>query len=175
MNNKTVQEIAKIRSRFKPWIFPVVVVIVYLILSVISQDRTLISVQASGRVFLQVWLPLLLAFALMFLLNLFISPAHVSRYMGHGTGLKGILLSSIAGIISMGPIFAWYPLLKTLKEKGASDFHLANFLANRAVKPVLLPLMIAYFGWRFSLIFTATCMACALLTATVVSVFTRSR
>jgi uncharacterized membrane protein YraQ (UPF0718 family) len=109
----------------------------------------------------------------MFLLNLFISPAHVSKYLGHGTGPKGILLSSIAGIISMGPIFAWYPFLKTLKEKGASDFHLANFLANRAVKPVLLPLMITYFGWRFSLVFTIGCLACALLTAAAVGVFGR--
>jgi uncharacterized membrane protein YraQ (UPF0718 family) len=101
----------------------------------------------------------------MFLLNLFISPAHVSKYLGHETGFKGTLFSAIAGIVSMGPVFAWYPFLKALKEKGASDFHLANFLANRAVKPVLLPLMIAYFGWRFSMVFTVCCMVFALLTA----------
>lgn len=111
----------------------------------------------------------------MFILDLFTSPAHVSRYLGHGTGFKGILFSSIAGIISMGPIIAWYPLLKTLKEKGASDFHIANFLANRSVKPVLLPLMVAYFGWRFSLVFTAGCMACALLTATAVGLLEHHR
>jgi len=75
----------------------------------------------------------------------------------------------------MGPIFAWYPLLKTLKEKGASDFHIANFLANRSVKPVLPPLMVANFGWRFSLVFTVGCMACAWLTATAVAIFGRNR
>lgn len=175
MNHRTEQPTVKTRSSFKPWFFPLGVVLTYLILAITWQDRILIALQASGRVFLQASLPLLLAFGLMFLLNLFISPVHVSKYLGHGTGLKGILLSSIAGIISMGPIFAWYPLLKTLKEKGASDFHLANFLANRAVKPVLLPLMIAYFGWRFSLVFTAGCMACALLTAATVGLFRRNR
>jgi uncharacterized membrane protein YraQ (UPF0718 family) len=175
MNNRSTQETAKIHSRLRPWFFPVGVAIAYLILFVISQGRTLIALQASGRVFLQASPPLLLAFGLMFLLNLFISPAHVSNYLGHGTGVKGILLSSIAGIISMGPIFAWYPLLKILKEKGASDFHLANFLANRAVKPVLLPLMITYFGWRFSIVFTVICIVCALLTAATVHGLGRSR
>ena len=168
MNIVAKQKSTKTRSPFKPWLFPAGVAVVYLILAVTWQDRTLIALQASGRILLQVVLPLLLAFGLMFLLNLFISPAHVSRYLGHGTGLKGILLSSVSGIISMGPVFAWYPLLKTLKEKGASDFHLANFLANRAVKPVLLPLMISYFGWQFSLVFTVSCMVFALLTAWIV-------
>lgn len=175
MNNRAEQSTTKRRPGIKPWLFPLGVVIVYLILSITSLDRILIALQTSGRILVQTSLPLLLAFCFMFLLNLLISPALVSRYLGHGTGLKGILLSSISGIISMGPIFAWYPLLKTLKEKGASDFHIANFLANRSVKPVLLPLMVANFGWRFSLVFTGGCMACALLTATAVALFGRNR
>ena len=173
MNFSAKQKTAKTRSQFRPWLFPAGVTLAYLILAITWQDRTLAALQASGRILLQVSLPLLIAFALMFLLNLFISPAHVSKYLGRGTGFRGILLSAASGIISMGPIFAWYPLLKALKEKGASDFHLANFLANRAVKPVLLPLMIAYFGWRFSIVFTVSCMVFALLTAIAVHLLRR--
>jgi len=83
------------------------------------------------------------------------------------------LLSSAAGIISMGPVYAWYPFLSSLKEKGASDFNLANFLSNRAVKPALIPLMIAYFGWRFSIVFAVFGVLSALAVAMSVSLLNR--
>jgi len=161
------------RFRYGTWVFPAVVTVVYLILAGMSQDRTMAALQASGRVFAQAVLPLLLAFGMMFLLNLFVTPAQVTKYLGHGTGAKGVLMSSVAGIVSMGPIFSWYPFLKALRENGASDFHLANFLAHRAVKPVLLPLMIFYFGWRFSLVFSAVSVICALMAAAFVGMFDR--
>lgn len=161
-------------SRFRPWIFPTCVAIVYLILLVVAPVRTGVALQAVGRILTQTALPLLLAFLMMFLLNLFITPAHVSRFMGRRAGIKGVLLSAVAGIVSMGPVFAWYPLLKALRDKGAVDFHLASFLSNRAVKPVMLPLMITYFGWRFSLIFTGVGILTALLTAVIVSLTSRT-
>ena len=159
---------------FRPWIFPTCAAIVYLILLVVAPVRTWVALQAVGRILTQTALPLLLAFLMMFLLNLFITPAHVSRFMGRRAGIKGVFLSAVAGIVSMGPIFAWYPLLKALRDKGAVDFHLASFLSNRTVKPVMLPLMITYFGWRFSLIFTGVSIIGALLTAAVVSLTSRT-
>ena len=157
------------RPRFRPWLFPLGVMVIYLALLWTVPDRAGVALQTCGQVIYQSALPLLLAFIFMFLLNLFVTPVHVAKFLGHGAGIKGILLSSAAGIISMGPIFAWYPLLTSLREKGASDFHLANFLSHRAVKPVLLPMMIVYFGWRFSLVFTAVSILGALLIAVVVS------
>jgi len=52
-------------------------------------------------------------------------------------------------VISMGPIYAWYPLLKELRGKGATNSFIAVFLGNRAVKPFLLPIMISYFGGMY--------------------------
>jgi uncharacterized membrane protein YraQ (UPF0718 family) len=157
------------RSRFRPWIFPTCVGGLYLILLATAPEHCQAALQFAGRILIQAALPLLLAFAMMFFLNRFITPAHVTRFMGRRAGIKGILLSSSAGIISMGPIFAWYTFLKALREKGAAEFHLANFLSNRAVKPVMLPLMITFFGWRFSLVFTLVSISGALVTAAVVS------
>jgi len=163
------------RSRLRPWIFPACVAVIYLILLVITPDRTWVGIQAAWRVLIQAALPLLLAFGMMFLMNLFITPFHVSKFLGSEVGIRSVFFSAAAGIISMGPIFAWYPFLKSLREKGASDFHLANFLSHRSVKPALLPMMILYFGWRFSLIFSAVCVLSALVTATAVSLLGRYR
>ncbi len=156
-------------ARFlRVWGFLMGVVAIYGVLLTAAADRAFAALAASGRVMLQIALPLCVAFAVMFLLNLFVKPAHVSRFLGRGTGLKGVVLSAAAGILSMGPIYAWYPLLRSLREKGASEFHLANFLSNRAVKPFFLPLMVFYFGWVFTLVLNVLMVLGALLTATVV-------
>ncbi len=152
-----------------PWLLPSGVILLYLVLGFISPDRTMTALKASGNILKQTTLPLILALVMLFGLNLFATPAHVSRFLGRRAGVKGILLSSAAGIISMGPIYAWFPLLKSLREKGASDFHLANFLGSRAVKPVLVPLMVAYFGWRFSLVFILVNWLGALMVAAAVA------
>ena len=147
------------------WFFSMSVIALYVVMYFIAPDRTVKALMVSGTVLKQLGLPLLLAFMMMVLLNLFINPGQISGFLGGGSGIKGILLSSVAGILSMGPIYAWLPLLSVTRDKGASDFHLANFLNSRAVKPVLLPLMISYFGWRFSLTLTILNMVGALFVA----------
>ena len=75
------------------------------------------------------------------------------------TIILGIMLSAAAGIISMGPVYAWYPLLKELREKGAANSLMAIFINSRAVKPFLLPVMISYFGVRYVMVLTLVTMA----------------
>ena len=135
-------------------IFPVAMLAVYGILSIIMPDKASLALKSSGNIFLVMLMPLCLVFVLMILLNLFLKPAQISRFLGKGSGIKGILLPAAAGIISTGPIYAWYPLLKELRRKGAGNSPIAIFLYNRAVKPFLLPVMIAYFGWEYVLILT---------------------
>jgi len=158
------------RGRFlRRWAFLLSVAAVYAVLLLAAPGRGLTALKLSGRVLLQVAIPLSVAFALMFLINLFVKPAQVARLVGSGAGLRGVALSTAAGVLSMGPIYAWYPLLKSLREKGASVFHLANFLSNRAVKPYLLPLMVFYFGWVFALTLSVLTVLGSLLVATVVA------
>ena len=134
--------------------FPATLVVIYVILLVMLPDKASLALRNSSRVFLNILVPLCLVFILMLVLNLFLKPGHIVRFIGKEAGIKGILLSIIAGIISMGPIYAWYPLLKDLREKGAATSLIAIFLGNRAIKPFLLPLMISYFGWAYVLILT---------------------
>jgi len=151
--------------------FPLVMVAVYGVVALVSPEHAMAALKASGRVMLQIAPALVVAFGVMVLLNLLITPAHIKRFLGKGTKAKGTLLSSAAGILSMGSIYAWYPLLKDLREKGVSDFHLANFLGCRAVKIPLMPMMAAYFGWAFTLILSGLMVLGAMLTGLAVSSF----
>lgn len=95
---------------------------------------------------------LLLVFAVMFLTNLFFESNQVVKFLGKGSGLRGWLVAIAGGIASSGPIYMWYPLLSDLKEKGMKDSLMAAFLYNRAIKIPLLPMMVYYFGWPFTLV-----------------------
>jgi uncharacterized membrane protein YraQ (UPF0718 family) len=136
------------------FLFPAVILGLYGILFAVMPDRASLALKSSGNIFLNMLIPLCLVLVLMILLNLFLKPAQIARFLGKGAGIKGILLSAAAGIISTGPIYAWYPLLKDLRGKGAGNSPIAIFLYNRAVKPFLLPVMIGYFGWEYVVILT---------------------
>ena len=135
-------------------LFPVAMLVIYGILFAIMPDKVSSALKSSGNILFNMLVPLCLVFVLMILLNLFLKPAQIARYLGKGSGVKGVLLPLAAGIISTGPIYAWYPLLQDLREKGAGNSPIAIFLYNRAVKPFLLPVMIAYFGWIYVVILT---------------------
>jgi uncharacterized membrane protein YraQ (UPF0718 family) len=99
---------------------------------------------------------LLIVFVVMFLTNLFFENKSISRFLGKGSGLRGWMVAMAGGIVSSGPIYMWYPLLSDLKEKGMRDSLIATFLYNRAIKIPLLPMMVHYFGWDFTLALSIT-------------------
>ena len=152
--------------------FPVIVLVIYGVLFLFVPERALDALRSSGKVLMSILLPISLVFVVMLVLNLFIKPARVARFLGSGTSIKGILLPALAGIISAGPIYVWYPLLKELREKGAGDMPIAVFLYNRSVKPFLLPVMIAYFGWVYAVVLTVFTLIASAANGYLVSVFT---
>lgn len=158
----------------RPWLFPLGVGCLYGIGLAYAPEETGRALSVSGVMFRQLGLPICFALVMMVVLNRFLSPAMVTRFLGQGSGIKGAALSALAGIVSMGPIYAWYPFFKTLKEKGAASFHIASFMSCRSVKPVLFPVMVAYFGWRFTMLFVAVTLVGAVLVASVVGVVCRS-
>jgi uncharacterized membrane protein YraQ (UPF0718 family) len=170
VNKTNVQESAGQKTLGRIFIFPVCVLVCYGILSVIDPNKALMALKISGNLLLSVILPLVLVFMIMLVLHLFVKPAQIVRLFGKDMNIKGIGLSLVAGIFSMGPIYAWYPLLKKLKEEGAGTGPIAIFLYSRAVKPFLLPVMIAYFGWVYVVILTLLTAFASIATGWFISV-----
>jgi uncharacterized membrane protein YraQ (UPF0718 family) len=134
------------------FLFLVIVIIVYGVLFFLEPDKGMESVYASLHIFLNIIPVLLVVIFLMGLSNYLLKPKKVSKYLGKKSGFKGWFISALFGILSHGPIYVWYPLLKDLKEHGMRTGLLAVFLYNRAIKLPLLPVMIFYFGVLFVLI-----------------------
>ena len=142
------------KSTMRMIYFPALMIAVYGIIFAFMPDRAFLAFKSSGIIFSNIIIPLCLVFILMVILNLFLKPAYIASFLGKEAGIKGIILSMTAGIISTGPIYAWYPMLKELKEKGAGSSSITVFLNSRAVKPFLLPIMISYFGCLYVAILT---------------------
>jgi len=136
------------------WYFLLVVIILYLIAGFVKFDAILPSLIFSLKILINVIPIFVLVFVLMVVVNYYITPGNVNKYLGRTSGLKRWFIAIIGGIISTGPIYMWYPMLKELKKKGVNYGFIATFLYNRAIKLPLIPMIILYFGITFTIILT---------------------
>jgi uncharacterized membrane protein YraQ (UPF0718 family) len=136
----------------KGWLFLFVVVLLYALIGytdISLAHRTAISFFN----FLEKIFPVLgLVFLLIFISHLVLSPKKIKRFVGAESGLKGWVLAIFTGILSTGPIYAWYALLSDLGQQGMKKSLMAVFLYNRAVKLPLLPLLIHYFSVTYTVV-----------------------
>ena len=132
--------------------FLIVVIALYIVLFFFKSDKIKASLDASWSIFVSIIPVLILVVFIMGVSNYFLKPKKVSKYLGKESGVKGWFLSALFGIVSHGPIYVWYPLLRDLKRHGMRSGLVAVFLYNRAIKIPLLPVMIFYFGVFFVII-----------------------
>ena len=135
-------------------IFLALVLILYLVLFLFEPEKIRESLKISGNIFLQIAPWLFLVIFLMGIINYFVKPKTVLKYVGEGSGIKGWFLAISTGILSHGPIYAWYPLLRDLRNQGMKSGLVAVFLYNRSIKIPLLPFMVHYFRMPFVIILT---------------------
>ena len=140
--------------RFKGLKLLGIVVILYLLAFVLSPEKAAKSVQAFVHVLGTLVPILLVVWVLTALINRFLSPEDLARHLGEDSGLRGWVIALAAGVISHGPMYAWYPMIQNLREQGARDGLIIAFFYARAVKVALLPMMVVYFGLTFTVSLT---------------------
>lgn len=139
------------RTRYG-FIFLGTVIILYIVLFILSPDNIFRSLKISGSILVRL-IPLFLVVILfMGVTNYFFKSKGIAKYLGKESGVKGWFIAAFAGILSHGPIYLWYPILKEFHKKGMRPALMGVFLYNRAIKIPLLPLLIYYFGIKFAVI-----------------------
>jgi len=139
------------------------VVFLYLLLFLFYPITIQASLKASTTIFIQICPALVMIILLMGLVGYFVRPQAVSKYVGEGSGIRGWFLAIFTGTLSLGPIYAWYPLLRDLRDQGMKTGLVVVFLYARAIKIPLLPLMVYYFGTAFVAILTGYMIIAALV------------
>jgi uncharacterized membrane protein YraQ (UPF0718 family) len=143
----------KLKLPNKSYYFLIIIALIYLLTYFIKPDFLIPSLIYSKKIFINIIPIFILVFIIMFITNYFISPKTLVKKLSKKRKRNWSFVL-LAGIISTGPIYMWYPLLSELKEKGLREGFIATFLYARAVKPALIPLMIFYFGLTFTIIIT---------------------
>jgi len=133
-------------------IFLLIVMCLYALAFLVDAELALKALSFATTLLYRLLPVLLLVFALIFVSNLLVKPDWVRANVGRGSGLRGWAVAVVGGILSVGPIYAWYALLRDLKTKGMRTALIAVFLYNRGIKLPLLPLMIHYFGVAYTLV-----------------------
>jgi uncharacterized membrane protein YraQ (UPF0718 family) len=76
----------------------------------------------------------------------------INSYLGHGSGLLGMVIALLFGTLPTGPLYAAFPLSKGLLDKGASPANVFIFLAAWACIKIPQELVeLQFLGWRFTL------------------------
>ena len=67
-------------------------------------------------------------FILLGLMDVWVPRETMVRFMGEGSGARGVLLAFFLGSVAAGPLYAAFPVAVMLMRKGASFFNLLVFI-----------------------------------------------
>lgn len=108
-------------------------------------------------------------FILMGLMEVWVPKETLTKYMGKGSGLKGLLIAFVLGTAAAGPLYVAFPIGVMLLKKGARLSNVIFFLGvwSTTKLPVLL-FEIASFGLQFTLIHIGISLPLYLLSAILI-------
>ncbi len=151
-----------------PWIFLAISVLL-LISALIFDSEKGMSVWHFLLHLLTTILPVLvLVFAIMVLINLFLKTQLLIKYMGKGSGLKGWAIAVVTGILSVGAIYMWFPVLKEMIDKGVKHGLIAVFLYNRGIKLQWMPVLALYFSVKYIVVLTLVMLLASLVQGLII-------
>lgn len=155
----------KKKIQFKGTKFLITVIILYIAIAFFDFNGALNSLAGATKVLSDIWPLFLFIIVLTTLINYFLNPSLITKHIGKDSGKKGIIYALLGGIISHGPMYAWYGILQELREKGAKDELLIIFLYSRAIKIPMIPFSIAVFGTLFTILISLYILLFSLLQA----------
>jgi len=136
------------------WIFPSLVIAIYVALFFVDQDKTLHALDYAANLFADI-VPILFAVLFfMFLFNL-VDDKKLKNLIDRSPKAVQYIAMLLLGTFSHGPVYAWYPLMREFREKGIGYGSIAIFLYARGIKLSLLPMLAVYFGFKYMLALTA--------------------
>lgn len=148
----------------KSWGFLLVVILLYGVVGYYDMGLARETATTFSNILVNILPVLGLVFSLIFISHLVLSPKRIRSYVGTESGIEGWVLAIFTGILSTGPVYAWYALLADLGRQGMKRSLIAVFLYNRAVKLPLIPLLIHYFSFAYTVVLSLYLIVFSVLT-----------
>jgi len=136
---------------------PVLLALVALILAILAWRRggvelVLGGLQSGGNILLSVVPLLIAAFLTAGLIQALVSPEAVTRWLGSGSGWKGLALACLGGALIPGGPYVYYPIAGALLNTGAGIGVLVAFVAAKNLWSLSrIPMELALLGPKLTL------------------------
>lgn len=115
-----------------------VVIAVIAALSIGGWHLTFDGLKQTGQLLNTVWLRLLLGFTLGGLVQVVIPSELIAKWLGHTSGLKGILIGSYIGVLMPGGPYVSLPVIASIYRAGAGIGPIIALLTGRALLGIQL-------------------------------------
>ena len=113
----------------------------------------ILGLKSAGNLLLQIIPLLIFAFIVAGMVQVLVPTEAISKWIGTESGLRGILIGTVAGGIAPGGPFISLPIAAALLRAGASIGTMVAFLTGWSLWAVTrLPLEVGIMGWKFTLI-----------------------
>ncbi len=137
-----------ILKRYRAFIITVVAIGV---LTIVNSQIGLKSLSISAYSFKEMMLVIPPVFILLGLLDVWIPREMMIKYMGEGSGLKGVVLSILIGSVAAGPLYGAFPVAAVFMKKGVKFSNILIFIGAWSTTKIPMFLFeVAALGAKFA-------------------------
>ena len=105
------------------------IILLAAVLLILYPENRTATIQASSNLFMEFILILPAVMVLMGLFSVWVSKETVVKYLGHASGIKGLGLALVVGMMPTGPLYVAFPMAAMLLKKGARVANIIIFLS----------------------------------------------
>ncbi len=132
-------------------IMAVLAIVLFTISSLKGNGQNIEGLKTGYKLLIQVIPLLIFAFIIAGLVQTMLPKDLLSKWVGTESGIRGIIIGTIAGGITPGGPFVSLPIVAGLLQSGASVGTMVAFLTSWSLWAVVrLPMEIGILGWKFT-------------------------
>jgi len=129
-----------------------IVLIAMIILTLFNRQLGLKTLRITGNSVKEMLLVIPPIFILLGLLDVWVPRETMVKYMGEGSGLKGVLLAIFIGSAAAGPLYGAFPVAAVFMKKGVTFMNLLIFIGAWSTTKIPMFLFeMAALGSRFAI------------------------
>lgn len=122
------------------------------IISVVAPAEGLLVGEVAYSAFTKAFEIIIAVFLVIGLIQVWVGPQALAKLLGKEAGWKGLALASTMPLFIGGSLFTIFPLIKIIRDKGATIASVVAFITAWSGKVPLLPLEVEFLGWKFAIL-----------------------
>ncbi|MDF2685335.1 MAG: putative permease [Clostridia bacterium] len=130
----------------------IAVAILIIILTIFNHQLGLKALGISASAFMEMLAIIPPVFLLLGLLDVWVPRELMVKYMGEGSGLKGIILSILIGSAAAGPLYGAFPVAAVFMKKGVKFSNILIFIGAWSTTKIPMVLFeVSSLGFKFAI------------------------